>query len=442
MSTKERRRLVVFGQVKAGQLTVASAGRVLGLSERQARRVWKRYKSDGDAGLIHRLRGQSGNRRIDPHKRDRAIELYRSHYDDFGPTLASEYLSDRHDLTVDDQTLRRWLMAAGLWQRRRRSKPKRHRRPRKACFGELVQFDGSPHAWFEGRAASCCLMVMVDDATGLTVARFFESETTVAAMTIFQVWAVQHGLPQAVYPDRHSIHRRNDKQADEIEARTGKRPPTQFGRAMEDLGVKLIWADSPQAKGRVERKNGTLQDRLVKALRIEQISDIAAANRYLEHTFLPSFNQRFSVTPAQTTDLHTVCSKEVLTTALCVQETRMVGQDQCISWQGQVLQLLPGAKVPSLAGKRVTAQRSLNGQIQVLWRQQVVKHMPLAQRPKPVKSSATLAQRVAEHKPPSKPSAEHPWRAPAITRGLLAEGSSAAARATPSPPLQTPRPAA
>jgi transposase len=240
MSIKERRRLVVLAQVAAGRLTVASAAGLLGLSERQTRRVWKRYRPQGAAGLGHRLRGRAGNRRIEASVQRWAVELYRRHYGDFGPTLAAEYLGERHGLVVDDQTLRRWLMRGGLWQRRRKSRPKRHRRPRRMCFGELVQLDGSPHDWFEGRAGralqECCLMVMVDDATGWTAARFFPAETTHAVMSIFRDWTRAHGLPRALYPDRHSIHRRNDPQADEIYARTGQWPPTQFGRALAELG--------------------------------------------------------------------------------------------------------------------------------------------------------------------------------------------------------------
>jgi hypothetical protein len=455
MSMKERQRLVVLGQVSSGGLTVAAAGGLLGLSERQIRRVWRRYQTQGDAGLVHRLRGRAGNRRMASAGRWRAVALYREHYRDFGPTLACEYLAERHALVVDDQTLRRWLIDAGLWQRRRKHKLKRHRRLRKPCFGELVQLDGSPHDWFEGRlrklpdgvtasAPACCLMVMVDDATGWTEARFFDAETTMAAMTILRVWATNHGLPQALYPDRHSIHRRNDKQADQIAARTGKRPPTQFGRALLELGVKLIWAGSPQAKGRVERMNGTLQDRLVKALRIEGISELPAANRYLDEVFLPRFNAKFAVAAADATDLHTTPPQGALDEALCVRETRTAGQDQCVNWEGQVLQLRPQSKsgLPSLAGKQVTVRRSLDGQIRVLWREQVIAYTLLAQRPRPDKPQPSLTQRIASHQPPRKPSATHPWRSPAVTARPRVGDRSATARAAPSPPLRDPQPAA
>jgi len=457
MSMKERRRLVVLGQVQAGALTMAAAGRLLGLSERQARRVWSRYQSEGDAGLVHGLRGRLGNRRTDPAVCERALGLYREHYSDFGPTLAAEYLAQRHGLVVDDQTLRRWLMDAGLWRRQRKSRPKRHRRPRKACFGELVQLDGSPHDWFESRprtlsdgttapAPTCCLMVMIDDATGRVEARFYEAETTASVMSILRGWALRHGLPQALYPDRHSIHRRNDKEADAIAARTGKRPPTQFGRALDELGVKLIWAGSPQAKGRVERVNGTLQDRLVKALRVEGISDIDTANGYLAEVFLPRFNEQFAVSAAQATDLHTPVTAAALDAALCVRQERTAGQDQCVSWEGRVLQLQPAKvdvkpRLPTLAGKRVTVRRSLDDKVQVTWRGQTIPHVLLPQRPVRQKPQATLAQRIAAHQPPAKPAANHPWRAPAVTRRPRVGARSATGRAAPSPALRDPQPA-
>jgi transposase len=443
MSVKERRRLAVLSQVISGDMSVAGAGRQLGLSERQIRRVWQRYRRDGDSGLIHGLRGRSGNRRSDPAVRAQAGGLCREHYADFGPTLAAEHLAEHHGLVIPVRTLGRWLTAAKLWRARDRRPPKRQRRPRREHFGELVQLDGSPHDWFETGQTSghCCLMVMVDDATGWTRARFFEQETTVAAMTVVRDWSLEHGLPQAIYPDRHSVYRRNDKEADAIADRTGKRPPTQFGRALEELGVALIWARSPQAKGRVERKNRVLQDRLVKALRLAGIRDMDAANAYLRDVFLPRLNERFTVAPSQSADLHVPTSAEQLDAALVHREPRRVGQDQCVNFEGQVLQLRPDPGVRSLAGKQVQVQRTLSGELRVLWRDHVVPCTPAALRSRPAKRHSMAAERVATHQPAWKPPRHHPWRAPGVARPL-GEGCSAAARAAPSPALRTPRPAA
>ena len=410
MSVKERRRLAVLSRVEQGQITLGEASEQMPISYRQARRVWKRYRELGDAGLVHRLRGRAGNRGKAPARRERAVELVREHYADFGPTLAAEYLAARHELVVDDQTLRRWLQAAGLWVRRRKSPRKRRRREPRARRGELVQIDGSEHDWFEGRRGRCVLMVMVDDATKTTLARFFEAETTEAAMTIFRCWALAYGLPSALYPDRHSIYRVNTKKADEVETRTGRRPPTQLGRALAELGVGLICVRSPQAKGRVERMNGTLQDRLVKALRVEGIEGIEAANAYLEEAFLPALNEKFAVAPADEADAHTPTAEARLDAALCVREERAVSKDQCIIWDKRVLQLEPGRGAASLSGKRVQVRRGLDDGLRVLWRDQPVEYRQLPRRPEAGEDRPTLAERVAGHKGPWMPPANHPWR--------------------------------
>ena len=411
MSMKERRRLAALEQVQAKQLTLRAAAERLGLSERQAKRVYARFKAEGDAGLVHRLRGRAGNRLSDPAVRQRALELYQTHYGDFGPTLAAEYLAAEHELTVKPGTLRRWLVAAGLWRRRRRRPVRRRRRERRRCFGELVQLDGSPHDWFEGRGERCVAMVMVDDATSWTHVHFAEAETTHAAMTIFDEWAREHGAPGRVYPDRHSIYRVNTAAADEVEHRTGKRPRTQFGRAMDELGVGLSCANSPQAKGRVERTNGTLQDRLIKAMRLAGVSDVERANEFVARQFLPGYNARFARAPADPADAHLRVGEAQLEAALCTREDRKVGSDQCISWKNRVLQLTPGRRTPPLAGKRVRVNQKLDGTLEVRYGQATIEHTALAQRPEPAApEKPSLAERVAEHAPQWKPPADHPWR--------------------------------
>lgn len=409
MSTKERRRLAVLDQVKTGDLTRRAAAARLGVSDRQLLRIYRRWRDEGDAGVVHRLRGRPSNRRIDPAVREQAVELYRTRYADFGCTFACEKLAEDHGLVVDDQSLRRWLKAAGLWRGRRRSPAKRRRRERRACFGEMVQIDGSHHDWFEGRGPVCVLMVMIDDATGLVLARFFEAETTVAAMTMFMLWASAHGLPGVLYPDRHSIYRVNTQAADEQEHRTGKRPLTQMGRALETLQVELVCAKSPQAKGRVERMNGTLQDRLVKELRLAGIDTIEAANVFLNEVFLPKLNQRFAVEPSDARDAHVAVSQAELDAALCVIERRVAGQDQCISWHGQVLQLRPGRGVATLSGKRVQVREALDGQVSVARDGKVIEHEVLPARPQRTATKQTLAERVADHKGQAKPGPDHPW---------------------------------
>jgi len=409
MSVKERARLGILSQVEAGHLTLVEAGGLLELSYRQVRRLRQRYRKQGDAGLVHGLRGRPSNRGHDRSLREAAVALYRAHYSGFGPTLACEYLASRHQLVVDDQTLRRWLTAAGLWRRCRKAPRHRRRRARKACFGELVQLDGSHHDWFEGRRADgiCVLMVMIDDATSWTYAQFFEGETTHAAMVMLRDWALAHGLPRRLYPDRHSIYRVNTQNAEEIESRTGQRPRTQFGRAMAELGVSITCAKSPQAKGRVERMNGTLQDRLVKALRVEGIDDIAAANVYLQSTFLPQLNARFALAPADATDVHMMVNASQLGAALCERADRVVSKDQCVMWAGRVLQL--HARL-NLAHKRVEVRRLLDGQTQVLRHNTLISYRILAVHPPKTVAQPPLKQRNVQDQKPWKPPADHPWR--------------------------------
>ncbi len=271
MSQVERRRLVVkMTQVSLGKLTLRKASEVLSVSYRQAKRIWGRCQSEGDRGLVHRLRGRVSNRRCSAEEREQVLARYREAYADYGPTLAAECLAEE-GLEVPVETLRQWLKGTGLWSGQRQRRAHRRRRARKEQWGELVQMDGLHHDWFESRRAWAVLMVMIDDATGRIDARFFEAETLTAAFTMFRDYAAKYGFPQAIYVDRAGIYR-SDREPTEAELLADEQPQTQFGRAMEELDVELILARSLQAKGRVERMNGTLQDRLVKALRRAEIS--------------------------------------------------------------------------------------------------------------------------------------------------------------------------
>jgi transposase len=324
MSAKERIRLEALGRVKRKELTVVAAAELMELSVRQARRVWKRFKQDGDHGLVHRLRGRASNRRLPEETAQRIVKVHQEHYHDFGPTLACEKLSERHGLNVSCNTLVRLLKARGLWARKRRRGKHRKRRERRTCFGSMIQMDGSHHDWFEGRAATCVLMVIIDDATGRTFARFYPAETSQAAFDMFGRWVKQHGIPRSVYVDRHGIYRDQDHPERE----------TQFGRAMEQLSVKLICAGSPQAKGRVERRNAVFQDRLVKEMRLRKIRSIEGGNALLETMFLADLNHRYAIDPKKQQDLHRAVDGSVnLAEVLCVQEQRVVGRDWCVRWK-------------------------------------------------------------------------------------------------------------
>jgi transposase len=403
MSRKERERLVIMAGVKRDELTLVQAAGLTGLSYRQVKRVWRRYQDQGDAGLVHRLRGRPSSRRFVPELRARILARVEARYPDFGPTLAAEYLSEE-GLKVDHETLRRWLLAEGARGVRRRRQTHRQWRERKPCFGAMVQLDGSDHDWFEGRRERAVLMVMVDDATGQVWAQFFEQETTRASYDMFEGWVRRWGLPQSVYVDRDSIYRCEGAGsiADQL---AGQEPQTQFGRAMEQLGVDLILAHSPQAKGRVERMNGTLQDRLVKALRLEGISELKAANAYLRQTFLPSFNRRFKVKAASAADVHGAVPQR-LEEVLSWEEERVVQGDWTLAYNNCWYQLDRQHESLSLVRRKVIVRTLRNGTRQLVFRGAQLRYRQLPGRPQ----RPSLPPKPAQARPLAKPAPEHPWR--------------------------------
>src|SRR6266850_5087998 len=378
MSKKERPRLGIMKQVKARLVSLVAAAELLGLSYRQAKRVWRRYRDRGDAGLVHLGRGHCGNRQKEAKLRERILFRYEERYPDFGPTLAAEHLS-REGLEVDHETLRRWLLAKGLWTIKRRRQKHRQWRERKACFGELVQMDGSHHDWFEGRREPAVLMVMIDDATNRTYAQFSEQETTRAAYDTFEGYARRHKLPVTLYVDRDSIYR-TERQPTVAEQLAGEEPLTQFGRAMKGLGVAIELAYSPQAKGRVERRNGLLQDRLVKELRLAGISDLQGANCFLEEKFLPELNRRFWVKPAQEADAHRAVPRN-LTEALNWEEERIVQRDWTVAWDGRWFQIESEHEGLALVGRSVVVRQLRDGTVQLVRAGQKLRSRELAHRP-------------------------------------------------------------
>lgn len=346
MNRKERERLVILNKVKAKELSRLEAAEVLGISLRQMHRAWLRFDAEGDKGLTHRSRGKQSPRRIDAGERERALSMCREKYRGFGPTLLAEKLAELDGIWVSHDTARRWLVSEGLLERGRRGRRSRRRRERKARFGQMVQMDGSPHAWFEERGPSCVLMTVIDDATGRRRGVFHESETMAAAMQTLGQWCKRFGVPRSLYVDRHAIYRA-DRAATAEELLAGEKPVTQFGRAMKELSVELIMARSPQAKGRVERSNGVLQDRLVKELRLAGISGIAQANAWLASSgFFQKLDDKFQVAAVDELDAHrpVVCD---LADVLCVKERRSIGLDGCVQWSGRVLQVNDGGTLRS-----------------------------------------------------------------------------------------------
>jgi hypothetical protein len=396
MSLKERDRLDVMARVKRGELTVVEASVMLCLSERQTWRVWQCFKDQGAVGLVHGLRGKASNRRFPEEFRSRVIKRHQERYPDFGPTLACEKLAEE-GLVLSPDSLVAMLKERHLWVRRRRHGKHRKRRERRPSFGSMVQMDGSLHPWFEDRAGKCELMVMIDDATNRTYARFYPAETTDAAFDVFGRWVKRHGVPRAVYVDQHGIYRDDEH--------PGK--PTQFGRAMKELGVELILARSPQAKGRVERRNAVFQDRLVKEMRLRNISDMRQGNALLEAMFLDDLNRRYAVKARRESDLHRRPGPGVvLEEVLCVQEWRVVGRDWCVRWHNRWLQIGVAHEALDLAGRRVLVKRRGDGEVLVEYQQQRLEYRELAVRPvAPKRKKVVLNNRTC------KPSATHPWRA-------------------------------
>lgn len=402
MSGKEQDRLAVLSRVRLGELSVSASAVELGLSLRQTRRVWRRFKTDGSAGLVHRLRGRAGNGSIDAAVKAAIVKRYQERYRDFGPTLACEKLSqEKREWSISPDTLTRLLKAEGLWERRRRRGKHRQRRERRASFGELVQMDGSHHDWFEGRRSPCVLMVMVDDATGVTSARLYEAENLLAAFDVFGRWCPTHGIPRAVYVDRHGIYRDEDH----------PEKPTQFGRAMKELEVELILARSPQAKGRVERRNGLFQDRLVKELRLRKISDIRQANALLEGEWMKALNRRYAVSARKKTDLHRRAHPSTdLSRVLCPTHRRVVSRDWCVRHQNRLLQIQAKHAGLMLAGKTVLVKELSAGRVVLEHQGQELSHHPAARAAKPPAKPPTVNNQGW------KPCKKHPWRTPAVLR--------------------------
>jgi transposase len=407
LNVKERGRLEVLSKVQKGGINLSKAAELLRVSYRQVLRIWQRFVTDGSVGLKHGLRERASNRQIDSGRRERVLELYQAKYGDFGPTLAIEYLRKMDGEELSKETLRGWLIEAGLWQSHRRGSGHRAWRERRAHWGELVQMDGSEHDWFEGRRDRASLMVMIDDATNWTHAKFFERETTAAAMTVFQEYVGCYGLPRALYVDRDSIYETTrDSTMDEALKDTG--PLTQFGRAMKELEVELILAHSPQAKGRVERRHGVFQDRFVKALRLRKISSLESGNHFLETEFLDELNEQFHVEARSPTDLHrSVPRGMTLAHVLSYQEQRVVQNDWTVSWCNRIFQVHERHQKLTLARKKIMISELLDGQIRLTHRGRNLSWSELPARPTAAKSkpSSTSAAPTSH-----KPAATHPWR--------------------------------
>ena len=424
MSASELKRVGVMERVKAGTLKLGSAAALLGISYRHAKRIYRRYRTEGAPGLKHRGAGRRSNRARAADTRERALALVREKYsgsvaERFGPTLAAEHLASEDQIVVDHETLRRWMLDGGLWSRARKRSPHRRRRERKAHFGELVQLDGSFHPWFEARGAAC-LLTLVDDATGRSTGRFSPQETIWAAVAVLRDWIETYGIPQALYTDWKNVYVRPPNAEERL---TQAEPLTQFGRMCAQLGIRIIPASSPQAKGRIERNHGTHQDRLVKKLRRNGIADIETANAFLKAAYWADHNHRFARPPASPDDFHVAIPRGVrLEAVFRLTETRTVSNDWVVRYDNRLFQIERQSQRPP-ARSTVQVYEAADGQIEIRYRDRVMRATELpaesgATRRAPAPavsrptSSAPPAPRPA--RPPVRgrergPTADHPW---------------------------------
>lgn len=411
MSTAELERLTTIQRVIDKKITQIIASKHLGLTVRQIKRLVKRYRQDGAAGLLSKRRGKSSNRKKSDEKIALIKQIIEAHYYDFGPKFAAEKLNERHGIKISKETLRQCMIEWGLWKARKRKNVCVHQlRERRPCYGELVQIDGSPHDWFEGRGPACCLLVAIDDATSRLCSLHFEaSETTAGYFKLMRKYIDAHGLPLATYNDKHGIFRINLPNASE-------ESETQFGRAMRQLGVEIICANTPEAKGRVERANQTLQDRLIKEMRLQGICDIEAANAYLS-SYIKEHNRLFAVEPLNSEDVHrkVVPSPEELDLILSFHDERQLSKNLEFSYNNLIYQIKTNTKGYRLRYATVTVCEDLCGVVTLVCKGKILEYTchQRAKHNAEIVGSKELASKMETIKPthkPFKPKANHPWR--------------------------------
>lgn len=398
---EELKRYQVVGKIFDKNINQQEAAKLLGITDRQVRRLVRRVRIEGERGVVHRSRGRRGQRRIAEAVRSRILDLYRERYQGFGPTLASEKLWELDHARVSDETLRLWLMTEGLWTANRRSKLKdRSWRARKDKFGEMVQMDGSHHAWLEDRGPKLVLMGYIDDATSRFHGKFFEYEGTKPAMGGLRSYAGKYGLPGQVYLDKHSTYKNNHKKKRCANwVFEDKESLTQFERACRQLGIEVIHANSPQAKGRIERVFRTLQDRLVKEMRLKGVKTLEEANRFLEE-YLPKFNAKFAVEARVAGDVHRSIDKAVkIDEILSVQVEHVLRNDRTVLHDRKLYQVLSKTRA-----RRVVVFEYLNGQMAVKYDGSRLPFKAIDQRPAPLpKPPYKIKRRYWQHRRKNSP---------------------------------------
>jgi hypothetical protein len=376
MTQGELKRLHIIRKALDKSITQAEAAGIIGICLRQAQRIVKVVKVEGDKGVIHKSRGQLSNRALPDKIKNKALKLYKEKYHDFGPTLGSEKLFEIDKIKLNDETLRLWLIGAGISYKKRKARPHRQWRERKHSFGEMIQMDGSHHDWFEGRGPECVLMGYIDDATGRPFARFYPYEGTLPAMDSFKRYIEKYGMPVSIYLDKHPTYKSTKKQTIEDELNNTE-PLSQFSRAVNELGVDVIYADSPQAKGRIERLFNTFQNRLIKEMRLKGIKSTEEGNRFLKH-YLPAYAKRFAVVPANDTDLHRpVAERTDIDAVFCIKTIRVLRNDFTVAYNGKLYQI-----EDNVNAEKVTVEERANGSIHISYRNTALKSKEITARPK------------------------------------------------------------
>lgn len=412
MAIKELTRYEVIPRLIRREINGAEVAKQLNLSIRQVRRLKRKFIKDGPRGLIHGNRGKASNRRTPEEKIQRIEKIVKEKYYDFGPTFASEKLEENHQIKVGKEKLRLLMIGWEFWKPKPRKKNKEYRawRPRKEYYGEMEQFDGCYYDWFEDRAERCCLLASIDDATGkITGARFVHDEGVIPVYVFWKKYVQNHGKPLKIYLDRLSTYKNTHKSVFDDPAVL-----TQFQRAMKDLDIEDISAYSPQAKGRIERLFPTLQDRLVKELRLAKISTIEEANRFLEEVFILKLNAKFSVLPQKKRNLHralTEIDKKNLDKIFSEQNTRVVNNDFTVRLKGKWYQLAEQQPTLVLRKDKVLIEERIDGSIFISLRGKYLNYTVLPARPEKVKIKVIALTRA---KSSWKPPANHPWRQPFI----------------------------
>ncbi len=383
-------------------ITQKEAAETIELSERQVRRKARRIRQEGDKGIIHRLRGKPSNRTKPDNIRSKILALFKNKYWDFGPTLASEKLFERDKIRINDETLRLWLIKEGLAYKTRKKRPHRQWRERKHRFGQMVQMDGSHHDWFEGRGSKCVLMGYIDDSTGIPYARFYEYEGTLPAMGSFKGYIERYGIPQSVYLDKHTTYKSTKKLSVEEELNNIE-SLSQFERALKELDVLVIHANSPQAKGRVERLFNTFQDRLIKEMRLDGVKTIKEANKFLNR-YLSIYAKRFAVLPAKEGDMHRPLPKGIdLDKILCIRTEHPLRNDFTIAHDKKLYQIKNNT-----TAKKVTVEEHIDGSMIIQHKDNMLKFEQITELPK--KQYEPKVRKV--YRPPM----DHPWKKPMFER--------------------------